>query len=81
MIPLSLGQLYNAGALVGNVVGRLAEVPGKLSDTLPKLPDVGRPVEIASEVAVRLRLSNSGGEVRDSVGELRDRVGKVGDGS
>jgi len=50
-------------------------MPGKLSDTLPKLTDVGRPVEITGDVALRLRLSDSGGEIRDSVRELRDRVG------
>lgn len=76
-----MGHANRAGVSVGSVVGKLAEMAGKLSDTLPKLTDVGRPVNIAGKVPVRLRLSDSGGKVRDSVGELRDRVGKVSDGS
>lgn len=83
-MPLSFGHVYNAGVLVGKVKlvieGKLTEVAGKLSDTLPKLTDVGSPVGISSDVTLRLRLGDSGREVRDSVGKLGDRVGKVTDG-
>ena len=74
MMPLAVGQLYSAGVLEGRLKlvmeGKLAEMANKLSDTLPKLTDVGSPVSIASEVAVRSGLSDNGGEVIDSVREL-----------